>query len=75
MDGCAGCLIVRRLIFIGVCASAHDDLVRVCTVENKDLTDEADIEKAIKLGEYIRNGTFSAFVPPIIRSLNAEDLS
>ena len=25
--------------------------------ENKHLTEEADIEKAIKLGEYIRNGT------------------
>ena len=25
-------------------------------IENKHLTDEAEIEKAIKLGEYIRNG-------------------
>lgn len=33
----------------------------MCCVENKDLRSQEEIEKAIKLGEYIRNGACPVF--------------
>lgn len=34
----------------------HDLLGAITLLENRNLSDPAEIEKAIKMGEYIRNG-------------------
>jgi hypothetical protein len=49
---CVGCSRVRPIIFKGACYPEALSLV-----ENRSLTDPAEIEQALHFGEYIKNGT------------------
>lgn len=52
MESYEGCLRVSRLVLL----SAVHNLTTYA--ENRELTDTEDIEKALRLGEYIKNGEF-----------------
>jgi hypothetical protein len=58
MVACAGCLKVRHVIDKRCTygAGTHGPPLSLSMVENRRLTDPAEIEQALRFGEYIKQG-------------------